>query len=287
MDFQREQILKQILNHKEVIKLINEHQITKSIIDREFLNLYSYVVNKNKCLNCKGLAFCQQDEVGKEPVLYYGLNFYTEYHPCVYLQEELKIQAKKANLISLACNLDDIDVTTLFTNSSRNDIYRKMKRIYQEYCAGKKPKGIYLHGSYGTGKTYIMGCFAKKYAENGNQVVFAYFPDLVRKIKSSIWTGELETLVDTLKYCDVLFLDDFGGETTTNFIRDEVLGAVFQERMENKSLTFITSNLDHTTLHQHLAETTKDIDDLKASRIEERIKTLMEFMQLKDENYRK
>lgn len=287
MSFQREQILKKILKDQDVIKLINEHQVSEEVLDREFLNLYSYLVNKNKCLDCKGLESCVQDGLGKAPVLCYNSSFYTEYHPCKFLNEQLNVQAKKANLITLACNLDGIDVTTLFPNSSRNVVYSKMKSIYQEYMNGKMPKGIYLHGAYGTGKTYIMACFAQKYAESGQQVVFAYFPDLVRKIKSSIWTGELEALVDTLKYCDVLFLDDFGGETTTNFIRDEVLGAVFQERMENKSLTFITSNLDQTTLHSHLAETTKEIDDLKASRIEERIKTLMEFIQLKDENYRK
>ncbi len=287
MSFQKEEILKKILKEQEVIALINEHQISNEIVDRELISLYSYLVNKNKCLNCKGLSTCQQDELGKEPYLCYNLSFYTEFQPCKYLTEQLNIQAKKANLITLACNLDEVDASTLFSNASRNEVYRKMKKIYQDFIDDLRPKGLYLHGAYGTGKTYIMACFAHKYAESGKQVVFAYFPDLVRKIKSSIWTGELEEVVDTLKSCDVLFLDDFGGETTTNFIRDEVLGAVFQERMENKSLTFITSNLDQSALHNHLAETSKEIDELKASRIEERIKTLMEFIQLKDENYRK
>ena len=84
----------------------------------------------------------------------------------------------------------------------------------------------------------------------------------------------------------MLFLDDFGGETTTSFIRDEVLGAVLQERMENYKLTFMTSNLDPVSLHNHLAETAKDIDELRASRIEERIRVLMEFVELNDTNYR-
>jgi DNA replication protein DnaC len=57
--------------------------------------------------------------------------------------------------------------------------------------------------------------------------------------------------------------------------------------MENRKLTFITSNLDPASLHNHLAETAKDVDELKASRIEERIRILMEFVELNDSNYRK
>lgn len=36
----------------------------------------------------------------------------------------------------------------------------------------------------------------------------------------------------------------------------------------------------------HLKESNRDIDDLRASRIYERIRTLMEFVKLVDEDYR-
>lgn len=287
MDFQKEQIIKELLKDENVKSLIDENNITNDILEKELLNVYSYCLMKKKCLGCKNLNDCRQDISGNEPKLYYNGTFYTEYHPCKYLSDVLVIEEKKNNLITLACNLDYIDPTTLFVNTNRNEIYTKMKQIFSDVMNGKKTKGVYIYGPYGTGKSYIMSCFASKYAENGKKVVFAYFPDLVRKIKSSIGTGQLEDIIETLKSCDVLFLDDFGGETTTSFIRDEVLGAVFQERMENRSLTFITSNLDANALHNHLAETAKDIDHLKASRIEERIKTLMDFVLLNGENYRK
>ena len=195
---------------------------------------------------------------------------------------------KLANLTTLACNLDNVDATSLFNDKpSRNIIYTKMMNIYNKTMNNETVKGIYLHGPYGCGKSYIMACFANKFAESGKKVVFAYYPDLIRQIKSSISNGGLEEAVEVLKEADVLFLDDFGGETTTTFIRDEVLGAVLQERMENRKLTFITSNLDPASLHNHLAETAKDVDELKASRIEERIRILMEFVELNDSNYRK
>ena len=287
MDFQREQILKNALEDKDVKVLVEHNQITAEILSKEVLSIYSYMINKKKCAGCTSLNNCQQDIIGSMPKINYNGNIYTEYVPCPYFQKEMDSNEKVANLLTLACNLDSIDSTSLFSDKpARKLIYNKMVNIYNTTMNGEYVKGIYLHGPYGCGKSYIMACFANKFAENGKKVVFAYYPDLIRQIKSSISTGGLESTVDILKEADVLFLHDFGGETTTAFIRDEVLGAVLQDRMENKKLTFMTSNLDPAMLHNHLAETSKDVDELKASRIEERIRVLMEFVEINDIDYR-
>lgn len=288
MDFSREQILKNALEDKDVKYLVEHHQINKDVLEKEVLNIYSYMINKKKCAGCTSLNGCKQDLIGQVPKIMFNGNFYTEYVPCPYLQKHMDKNEKIANLTVLACNLDNVDASSLFNDKPvRKPIYNKMVNIFNKEMNGEKVKGIYLHGPYGCGKSYIMACFANKFAENGKKVVFAYYPDLIRQIKSSISLGGLEDAVEILKAADVLFLDDFGGETTTAFIRDEVLGAVLQDRMENFKLTFMTSNLDPNSLHDHLAETAKDIDDLRASRIEERIKVLMEFVELNDTNYRK
>lgn len=287
MDFQKEQMLKKALEDKDLQTLIEHHQINNDILERDILSIFSYMINKKKCNGCTSLENCNQDLVGSMPKVMFNGSIYTEYVPCPYLQKYMDKNEKIANLTTLACNLDNVDASSLFNDKpARNVIYNKMVNIYNKAMNGENTKGIYLHGPYGCGKSYIMACFANKFAENGKKVVFAYYPDLIRQIKSSISTGGLEEAVETLKEADVLFLDDFGGETTTTFIRDEVLGAVLQERMENFKLTFMTSNLDPASLHNHLAETAKDIDELRASRIEERIRVLMEFVELNDTNYR-
>ena len=81
-------------------------------------------------------------------------------------------------------------------------------------------------------------------------------------------------------------LDDIGGESNSDFIRDEVLGAVLQTRMCNNALTFMSSNLNPKLLLDHLSSGSKDVDRVKGSRVFERINTLMEFVELKDKNYR-
>lgn len=287
MDFQREQMLKNALEDKDIKTLVEHNNISVDVLERDFLSVCSYMINKKKCAGCKSIDTCKQDMIGSMPQIYYNGNIYYDFIPCPYMRKHMENNEKLANLTTLACNLDNVDVTSLFNDKPvRNVVYNKMMNIYNKTMNGEKVKGIYLHGPYGCGKSYIMACFANKFAESGKKVVFAFYPDLIRQIKSSIANGGLEDAVELLKEADVLFLDDFGGETTTAFVRDEVLGAVLQERMENSLLTFMTSNLDPVSLHNHLAETAKDIDELRASRIEERIRVLMEFVELNDKNYR-
>lgn len=288
MDFQREKLLKEALKDDGVKSLVEANDISKEILEMNVLTLGSYVLNKAKCNGCKGTSECKQNITGLMPSIdFNGTSLFTvDYKPCEYQKVLDELQALNKNLITLCCNLDFIDSKQLKNNDARKEIYSLLGNISEDFLNGKAVKGLYINGPYGCGKSYIMSCFAKKLAECGKKVVFAYYPDLVREIKSSIGEGTLEDIVDLLKEVDVLVLDDFGGELSTPFIRDEVLGAILQERMDYKRLTFMTSNLDEATLHAHLAETKDGIDNLKASRIEERILALMNIVSLKDKNYR-
>ena len=282
----KNELLKLILADQDIKKLINDEKIPMEQVEQDYLVLYAYYINKNKCNLCRSLKECCQDNLGDKPVLVYNGRFNLEYQLCKYM-EKVKDNIDKANnLIVVGTSLDNIDTKDIYINQERNQLLLKLNTIFQNFLANKKPKGLYINGPYGCGKSYIMGAFAKQFAEKGASVIFAYFPDLIRKIKSMITEGGLEAIVDDMKECDVLILDDFGGELISPFVRDEILGAVLQERMENKRLTFITTNLDFEILHNHLSESTKDIDDMRASRIEKRIETLMEKIDLKDKNYR-
>lgn len=82
-------------------------------------------------------------------------------------------------------------------------------------------------------------------------------------------------------------LDDFGAETMSNWVRDEVLGAILQYRMAEQLPTFFTSNLGFNELTQHLALTQRgERDVVKAARIMERIKVIADPIVLDGDNRR-
>ena len=83
-----------------------------------------------------------------------------------------------------------------------------------------------------------------------------------------------DEVLDEIMTSDILLLDDIGAENNSPWARDEVLGTILQYRMDNDLVTFFTSNFTIDELESVLAETSKDVDVIKARRIVERIKYL-------------
>jgi primosomal protein DnaI len=154
------------------------------------------------------------------------------------------------------------------------------------YRKGRFTKGIYFHGPFGTGKTFLMYYLAKELSKKNINVIIAYYPDLVRNIKSSIGNNEMEKIINDLKYIDVLMLDDIGAENNTAFIRDEVLGPILQFRLESNLPVCFTSNLNLLLLKEHYMESKDEINQINSDRIIERIRFLTYEVEVRGENYR-
>ena len=150
-------------------------------------------------------------------------------------------------------------------------------------------KGMYIYGPMGVGKTFILKKFARKLAEKGKKVGFISVPDLVSKVKGTFDSNaKYETLAQTLKTVEYLFVDDIGAEVVSSWFRDEFLFSILNERMNKKLVTFFTSNYTFEQLEKAEAKTARqkyqDFD--KASRLIDRVKTLSDPYVLKGKNRR-
>jgi len=160
----------------------------------------------------------------------------------------------------------------------RKEIHRYILSFLKNYSKDNYVKGMYISGLYGSGKTYILATLANELAKLNHHVTFVYYPDLVRELKSSIGKDSFEEKIEILKKTEILFLDDIGGETVSQFVRDEVLGPVLQYRLLDQRPTFFTSNLKPKTLMDALCKDETQLEKTKALRIVERIKSLtLEF----------
>jgi len=183
-------------------------------------------------------------------------------------------------------NIDDIETKELFKNEKRSFVFKETMRFVKEYKKNNFTKGLYIHGQFGTGKTFILQRLALTMAKKNVKVIIAYYPDLVRMIKSSIASRDTEVIINKLKNVDILMLDDIGAETNTNFIRDEVLGPILQYRMNNLLPVCMTSNLSLIDLEKHFQDSTTSINLVNSERIISRIRYLMNEVYLDDKNYR-
>lgn len=275
-----------MLKDKEIKEFINKEHITNDELEKYIEIFMAYFNKKGMCEGCKGLYGCHQTRVGLKPVLDKdGMYIDIDYVPCRYQEEYDEANSKNEFLHLYGTSFSDFG-DDLFINNNRRGVLKEVKRFLETYNDNPKQKGLYVFGKCGQGKSYIIAYLAIELSKQGIDVAFVYYPDLVRKIKSMVTTGGINELVNELKRVPILILDDFGGESNTNFIRDEVLLPILQYRMVNKKPLFITSNLDEKGILDHLSESSKEIDAQKAVRVFERIKTLVDFVELNDKNYR-
>ena len=272
-----EQYINIIKKDKEVNEFLS--QLTPDEVEMNICLLLEQVKANEICENCKGKKECLSDVTNMQSYLIKNTSLVTrEYCDCSY-KSNLTANGLEILYFPEQMNFDDLYVT-----SKRTGIFNAI----QDYKNSDGTKGIYLYGSFGSGKTFILLNLANYLATKKNKkVIFAYYPELVRQVKSSIANNTLENLIVKLKNIDVLMLDDFGAELNSAFIRDEFLGPILQYRMMAGLPVFMTSNYDIKTLTTHLSETKDESNIIKATRIIERIAYMMKVVKLEDINYRK
>lgn len=272
-----QEYIKKINTDKEVSKFAST--LSNDELEMNICLLLEQVKANKICNDCKGKKECLSDVDKMQSYLIKNTSLVTrEYYECSY-QNKLT-----NNGLDILYFPEQMKMEDIYINNNRRDIINAI----QEYKQSDGSKGIYLYGSFGSGKTFMLLNLANYLVTKKNKkVIFAYYPELVREVKSSIANNTLESLIVKLKNIDALFLDDFGGELNSSFIRDEFLGPILQYRMMAGLPVFMTSNYDIKSLTLHLSETKDETNVIKASRIIERIVYMMKVIKLNDENHRK
>ncbi len=276
-------LLKELNNNESIQKFIQENNLTTEYINKNLTSFLAYLSSEKKCLNCPGLSSCKQAQEGMKINLKYTYKVEPFYDECKFLIEELK---NTNHLYTEGYDFDSLVNQKVFITKERANVLSLIKEFLDNYEKDEFVKGLYIQGKHGTGKTFLMAYIAKSLADRGHDVLFMFYPDLVRKVKSLIQDNKLEQGITELKNVDVLMLDDFGAENSTAFIRDEILSPILQYRMNNNLPTFMTSNLEDEQLINHLADSNNGTDLVRASRIRERIRAMMNYVQLDGAVYR-
>ncbi len=245
------------------------------------------------CLSCKGLSSCGNSVCGYrfQPKVENGVHptLQFEYVACPFLQKKLKEEAYLDNIemFQVAKSLRKASIADIKTDDKeRLQILRYFKQFLDHYDEEEKPKGLYLYGSFGTGKTYLIAALLNELARRGVRSAMVYYPEFLRGLKESFDLDYKEKF-SFVKKVPVLLLDDIGAEAASVWGRDEILGSILQFRMEEGLPTFFTSNLTLEELEEHLATAGKSVEKVKARRIVERIRYMSIAIPLISKNRRK
>lgn len=146
-------------------------------------------------------------------------------------------------------------LTRTFANFQKDTAGRKQawntaKEYADNFQAHKaNGDGLYIEGTFGTGKTHIAAAIAIQLMEQGHQVIFQTADDLLRGIKVTFdETGSKEQeAIDRLKNCELLVIDDIGKEQATDWSTAQ-LYAIINDRYESQKPLIITTNFNETDL---------------------------------------
>ena len=266
-------------------KLVKSLKVSDDVAMKYTSKLEDTLEELNCCKECRGLFECKNSVEGH---VYYPNNddgkIIFSYAPCKYYKEaQLKLNEKMTSSRELEnARIKDIDIE----DKKRIKLIKWIKEFYDNYDQSKTMKGLYLHGSFGSGKTFLLAALLNELTVNKKvRTEIIYFPELLRTLKDDwdFFAGKMEYL----KSVDILLVDDIGAEKVTEWGRDEVLGTILQSRMNNNLCTFFTSNLTIEELERHLSITKNSEDTVKSRRIIERVKQLTIDMELISENRRK
>lgn len=271
---EKNKILKLVLSDDDVKSLISENKLSEKIILDNLTQLYSFITKKNSLI--------QQGYVDEVPTLYFdGIQIVVNLQPMYKVSEG-------NNIVLLGTSLSS-STNKMIVDEDRNEIIAYLKKIYLDLLHNNESKGLCITGKFGVGKSYLMSMFINLISPilNGRKLIFTTFSEMVTKIKKGIQDGNYIKVLDVFKNVDILIIDDFGSDNNSEFIRDDILLPVLQNRMEKHLLTCMTTNLDERLMHEYLEISNKEYDKLKAFRIIERMFSLMEFKELKGQNLRR
>lgn len=274
------------LADQEVQAFISQYQMSDEEVLRSISKFFEYIKERDKYLNHEDSYILK----GYRPVLMMN----KDYADVSYAEtdELLKAQAQRTinqriRLVNLPKSLRQISAKDMdFSDPNRMEAYAYLADFVDRHDQAYMP-GLYLYGSFGVGKTFIMAYLAREVSEKNHlATTLLHFPSFAVDIKNAINTGSVKTMIDEIKSSEVLVLDDIGAEQFSAWIRDDVLQVILQHRMQEELPTFFTSNFSLEDLECHFANGRAGDETWQAKRLMERIKFLAKPLHLKGDNRR-
>lgn len=285
------ELVQTVMDDPDVKQFIADHreQLTDEDIQKSYSKLYEFVQEKKKFhLNDPSMI-----APGYEPRL--TLNFH--YIDVTYVPTELLIARQKEEelrkRVSAMTMPKDVREAKLknfdLESDGREKALEEAMKFIRLYVNKPKEfhKGLYLQGTFGVGKSYLLGAIANELAKRGFLTTIIHFPTFTVEMKQAIAKDLVGEKLDAVKKAPVLMIDDIGAESMTSWIRDDVLSVILQYRMQEQLVTFFSSNLDMRALEEHLTISQRgEQEPLKAKRLMERIRYLAKEITLSGQDRR-
>lgn len=282
-----EKLIEQLKENPAIQYLFRRNEIPARFLETSPWRLKQWLIDFNPCQGCRGIEFCKQKKRGYFNNLTYDGLLKNEITPCRYMKAELKSLAHREQYI--VSDLPERLLSASFRNietSHEEEDYLLI--LHQAMQHSNEYRSLYLHGTMGSGKTYLAACACNEHARNGEKVAFIHYPTFCTRMASMYTSGEYRDDLKRMQYAEFAVIDDIGAESVTEWNRDSILLPILNARYEAGLPTWFTSNCDIPSLRIHYTFSSRGKqEELKAARIIERITSMCTIAVLTGEDRRR
>ena len=290
---QKQESVQQMRSDPHLLNWLSQHpQLTEDDLKSHVNVLYQFVSENRNCSHCPGLDKCPNDfvghytmlttEPGKEMTHLYDFKVACKKLIAKQTQDQIRSRVRSfyVDEASLRQGYSPEEILDLDLERAKA-VGTLLTYIDKTKREGLQKQGLYLCGELGTGKTFLMGYLLYELAKIGLNGAIVYMPDFSEDLKAMFSEPQrLKETIDLLKETDLLVLDDIGAENMNPWLRDHVLAAILNYRM-NRKPTFFTSNYELDDLERHFSFTNKDgEEEFKGKRIMDRIRPFVRVEQV-------
>ncbi|MFC6164767.1 primosomal protein DnaI [Lactiplantibacillus dongliensis] len=287
---QYQQLMTTVYQDPDVREFLKTHEqeLSQDALERSATKLYEFCEEKRKVARHE-----PTQAPGYQPELVMSNHLIDiAYQPTAQLQEAQAERALKQRVrsISMPKNIQNADLKAYDQDGDRAAALMSALDFIDAYTQAPKRfhRGLYLYGSFGVGKTYLLGAMANELAARGFQTTLIHFPSFAVEMKRSISNNTSGDKVDAIKRAPILMIDDIGADASSTWIRDDVLGVILEFRMQEELPTCFSSNFSMQELQDgYLTISQKgDEEPIKAQRIMQRVRYLSTEIEMIGQNRR-
>ncbi|NBK99210.1 MAG: AAA family ATPase, partial [Erysipelotrichia bacterium] len=231
---EKEELVERLKQEPFIMAWLEKYQLPFTYVSEHAYQFKDYIERKKLCESCSALSQCRQKTQGYVMELSYQFALEKSLCPCRYMQNKQRLLAHKRKF--MICDMSEEQLMHRFQNidlANEKASYVALVNEMLNVCDTNKKEGFYLCGEPGSGKTYLACCFANEMAHQGKKVSFVNVSHYFSTLKAKMYDKDAFTKqIDALRLADVIILDDIGGESASNWSRDEILLPILNERME-------------------------------------------------------
>ena len=235
-----EELVEALRADQDVYESLKPLGLTNKEVRDNIGKLADYQEDFNICKNCPGFDKCPKKNKHISTYVYKdGSYITTRSEPCKKYLKEMEIDSKYL--------IKDFPEAWKKSTLKKLDLSENRRPLIKELVniiKGKSNKWIYVVGNHKVGKSFVLVTFANEFVALGLGQVAIINASKQFKNLADIAYKEKETFkktIELLSNVPLLVIDEFGQEYKNEFIRDQIVIQILNERSRNDKLTLFSS----------------------------------------------